>query len=129
MKKLLLVEDEKDLRSLFKGLVSELSLNVHLAANEVDAINKLETIPFDIIILDLHYIGKGSARDIFKYIENATNKLVTEIFIISGYLSHSTIVEEFSYLLNPNNIYNKPDGFFQLVNRLKLISSEGRSND
>ncbi|OUR99706.1 hypothetical protein A9Q84_01395 [Halobacteriovorax marinus] len=123
MKNLLYVEDENDLQSIFKNEVIKGTFNVYSADDAPSAIELITEVPFDIIIFDLFYVGKGSAKDILKVIEGTKKKIESEIFILSGYATElEKILGEYSHILDPRNSFLKPEGFFELITRLEKYS-------
>jgi len=122
MKKLLYVEDEKELQTIFASGLNGLDVEISSAADASSAIKIIEEQDFDIIVLDLHYVGEGSAKDILKFIESTSKKMCVEIFIVTGFIDlKMSLSKEFDYILNPQNIFLKPDGFFELILRLKTL--------
>lgn len=123
MKNLLYIEDESELQRIFKSEVIKGVFNIHSAIDAPSAIKLIGEYNFDIIILDLFYMGKGTAKDIFDILASSDFHIPSEIFILSGYAKElDKITREFSHLLNPNNALLKPEGFFQLIDRLENYS-------
>jgi len=123
MKNLLYIEDESDLQAIFKNEVIQGSFNIYSAEDAPSAIELINAFTFDIIIFDLFYMGNGSAIDIFEVMEKTKEQISSEIFILTGYAKElDKIVNEFSHLLDQKNIFLKPDGFFQLIDRLGTYS-------
>lgn len=53
VKKILIVDDEEDVRIFLKDFLDEHDLDVKTAANGVQALEVLETFPADIVLLDI----------------------------------------------------------------------------
>ncbi|MDY6853404.1 MAG: sigma-54 dependent transcriptional regulator [Thermodesulfobacteriota bacterium] len=51
--KILVVEDEVRMRNLLKRILTKQGFSVHTSPNGMDALNKLDEIPFDVIITDI----------------------------------------------------------------------------
>jgi two-component system, response regulator, stage 0 sporulation protein F len=56
-KKILIVDDEENIRMLFKEELEEEGYEVSTAANGLDALQKLAGAPFDLVVLDIKMPG------------------------------------------------------------------------
>jgi len=127
VKNLLYVEDEKELQSFLVESLDSLPINIHLAHDAESAIELISKVSFDIIVLDLYYTEQGTVEDIFFNIVESKGNLCTEIFLISGFLyEKKQMLDDFFYLLNPKNIFQKPQGFKDLLTILHSRIEENK---
>jgi len=119
MKKVLYVEDESDIREIVRDELKS-CFDICCVEGVEQAKGLLENQNFDFIIVDLHLGNDTYGTDVFTFLEEAKIKFSTELFILSGYVDLVDFTnEEFGYLLNPKNIYLKPEGTFKLFDDLR----------
>jgi DNA-binding response OmpR family regulator len=121
MKRILFVEDEIDIRDLVKEEFESWFV-IECVSNTKEAKALMEHRNFDFIIVDLH-LGDGDfGTEVFKFIEETKLKINTELFILSGFVDLVKVAkDEYEYLLNPRNIYLKPQGTFDLFADLRQL--------
>jgi diguanylate cyclase (GGDEF)-like protein len=104
--RILVVDDEEIIRSLFRDVLEDKGYQVVLAPNGEEAIERLKETPFDLVITDIRMPGIDGMevlrRSKAKYPE-------IDIIIITGYASVETAVEAMKlgaadYLTKPLNI-------------------------
>ena len=120
MKKLLFVEDERDLTEYLYERLNETHFFVSIAEDAPSAIEELSKEIFDVVILDLKYNGFGSAYDILSFIKRNFSHSNIEIYISTAYLKDGhDLVDDFSPLLSTDHLFAKPNGFFELLEKLE----------
>ena len=77
---ILVVDDDDGIRSLVKKYLNENNYIVTTAANAEEAIEKIEVIEFDLIILDIMMPGKSG----LDFIEENRKKLETPIILLTA---------------------------------------------
>lgn len=79
IKTVLIIDDEKDLRTILSLKINKMGYNICVAENIAEAINQLENKKIDLIISDL-FIGQESGLDLLKTL-NLTDSKIPFIFI------------------------------------------------
>ncbi len=103
--KVLVVDDDVDLRSALTEYISKMGVKVRAAGNLVEAQKLLQTeaVPFDLVLSDLKIPG-GSGMDVLRAAHaRSPESLVT---IITGYASMETAIE--AIRLGAHNYITKP---------------------
>ena len=119
MKRLLFVEDERDLTEYLEENLSH-RFKVSICEDAPSAIEELSKYDFDVIILDIKYNGFGSAYDVLSFISRNCLDLKGKIYISTAYLKDGhDLIEEFSRLLHIDQLFAKPNGFFDLLEKLE----------
>ncbi len=86
-KKILIVDDEKDIRALIKGILEDEKYEVVEAANSTDAFEKIDLEKPDLVVLDIWL--QGSEKDGMEILETIKEKQnYIPVLMISG---HGTI--------------------------------------
>jgi len=110
--KVLLVEDEDDLRNILFDQLTELGLEVDIATDGYSAINKIRSTNYNLIITDLKMPG----MDGYKMIENIKDNKLThaKIIVITGSINAKD---------NPENIriFSSISGFIEKPFNKKVI--------
>lgn len=83
LRRILLVDDEADLRHQLAWAVRSEDREIFEAANAVEALGLIQTLNFDVIITDLHM---GDDRDGLSVLRNALEKdPLTQVLIVTSY--------------------------------------------
>ncbi len=95
--RILVVDDEEDLRTLLNNVVAGAGYEVVTAEDGEEAIRKLKTSRFDVALLDIQMPNK-SGIEVLKYIQK--NAQHTKSIILTGYgdLKHAMEAREFGAL-------------------------------
>jgi len=86
--KILLVDNHKFIRDNFSARLLKNKYEVIYAKNSKEAIDKITTIDFDVVITDIE-IPKVSGLEVLKFIKN--NKPKTKAIIMSSYINAEVI--------------------------------------
>jgi CheY-like chemotaxis protein len=116
-KKILLVDDEKNLRILVKEVLSEGGYTVRTVASGVECLKKLKTFRPDLIIMDM-MMPKMSGYDTIKEIRKDPKNDDIRIVV----LTVSKVAEAAKFQLSKYNVsdyINKPFDNEELIKRLK----------
>lgn len=101
--KILIVDDEPDMVSTLDELLTEEGHHVDSAYNSQDALERLETFTYDLILTDLSMPG----IDGISLLKESKNRYPeTEVIVITGYGTIDNAVEAtklgaFNYLIKP----------------------------
>jgi DNA-binding NtrC family response regulator len=128
--KLLIVEDDPDLRSALNEYISRMGVMVSAAGNASDALNLLqcESPPFDVILTDLKIPG-GTGMDILKAAHNRS--LDALVAIITGYASMETAIEAirlgaYNYITKPFSLNEIGVHVRNMIERVSLSKENAR---
>jgi two-component system phosphate regulon response regulator PhoB len=91
--KILIVEDEEDLRNHYKMHLEKAGYNVVATGNVQDAKHKLSNEKFNLVILDLR-LGGGSGIEVIDQMKKDTASnlnLESHILAISGHMDNDTL--------------------------------------
>lgn len=102
MKRVLIVEDEPDLRAVLRDIAEMISFNVTEAENGLLGIEKLRSQSFDLILSDIRMPLKDGLQLLREFRE--FNK-ETPFFILTAF---DEISEHQIYFLKGNGIFYKP---------------------
>jgi DNA-binding NtrC family response regulator len=127
--RILIVDDEERFRKTMAKLLGVRSLQAETAGGGVEAIEKLRTENFDIVILDVKMPGMSGIQALEQIKKN--NPFI-EVIILTGYASLDTAREitrlgAYDYLLKPydlEELIEKIDNAFdRKISRIKLAGS------
>ena len=119
MKKILFVEDESDIRDIAAEELGK-DFAVKCVPSVEAAKSVLQEERYDFIIVDLFLGNDTYGTDVFNFLIDAKIKFSLELFILSGYVDLVKVTnEEYGHLLNPKNIYFKPEGTFKLFEDIR----------
>ena len=116
-KKILLVDDEKNLRILVKEVLSDKGYTVRDAASGMECLKKLKTFRPDLIIMDM-MMPKMNGFETIKEIRNDHKNDDIKIVV----LTVSKVAEAAKFQLSKYNVsdyINKPFDNEELIKRLK----------
>jgi CheY-like chemotaxis protein len=88
-RKVLIVEDNSDLRRLYAIGLNQRGFEVKLAANGAEAIERIGSEPPDVILLDI-IMPVMSGWDVIEKVNPATNASFIPVIVISGQTPPST---------------------------------------
>ena len=93
MKKLLIAEDDFFIRDIYNKVFASAGYEVIVAVDGQDALKKIETQPYDLIILDI-MMPKITGLDVLRQLRAMTTQAKdTSVFILSN-LGQQNIIEE-----------------------------------
>lgn len=124
MRKILIAEDDFFIRDIYSKVFSLAGYDVQIAVDGADAFEKIKTIPFDMILLDI-MMPRMTGIDVLKSVRTLTIPAKsTPIFIITNLGQQNVIEEAFKlgmdgYILksqvSPQQIVDEINNFF--INR------------
>ena len=120
---ILVVDDDKGIRSLVKKYLDENQYLVTTASNAEDASEKIKLIKFDLIILDIMMPGKNG----LEFIEEHKNSLETPIILLTAKGEAKERVEGLE--IGADDYLPKPFEPKELILRIKNIISKTKQNN
>ncbi len=105
-KNILIVDDEEDILSLLADTISRWGYNPIIARDGEDALEKIQSLPIDLVLTDLKMPKLDGVR-LLKKIKQADDR--TEVILFTGYPAVESAVEAmkvgaFDYLIKPVDI-------------------------
>lgn len=105
-KNILIVDDEEDILSVLADTVARWGYNPIIARDGKDALEKVRTLPIDLVLTDLKMPKMDGVR-LLKEIKEADEN--TEVILFTGYPAVETAIEAmkvgaFDYLVKPVDI-------------------------
>lgn len=99
VKKILIVEDEKELRDLYVTLLKEEAYQVTEAANGEDGLKYIQAGGFDLVLLDIMLPGKDGFEilETLKTAPTPTQQLPTSIVLLTNLSQDQTIARGAEY--------------------------------
>lgn len=94
MAKILIVDDEKEIVSLYHDVLSKQGFNVLTASNGVDCLSLAAKALPDLILLDVIMPGMDGGTTAQKLLENAKTKNIPIIFLTSMITKEEEAVQE-----------------------------------
>jgi two-component system response regulator (stage 0 sporulation protein F) len=91
MPKLLIVDDEIDVREFAKNFFKRRKIDVQTASNGEDALARLDSFAPDLIILDVRMGGGMDGIEVLKRIRESGKK--TEVIMVSG-VNETEVIEK-----------------------------------
>ena len=117
-KKILVVDDEEPIRMLYKSELEEEGYQITLASTAAEALEKVESEPLDLIVLDIKMPGMNGIEAMQKIVGKKKN---IPIIINSAYPhfkdSFMTWVAE-EYVVKSSNLQELKDKIRQLLTKL-----------
>ena len=118
VKKILVVDDEKDIRELFAAYLSKRGYTVNVAKDGLEAIKKTDAEKFDFVFLDIKMTGLDGVET-FKRIKDKDPDC--NVIIMTGYRTMAEELITDSLKTQIHSILYKP---FSMKETLRII--EGR---
>lgn len=115
MKKLLIVEDEENLRDLYAEDLEESGYNVIKAANGKEAINLVRSQPFDLIIMDIRMPEMDGIETLGKIITMEKKIPVIIYTAYSNYKSNFMTWTADAYLTKSTNLDDLKNKIKELI--------------
>ncbi|UYL09106.1 response regulator transcription factor [Bdellovibrio sp. SKB1291214] len=81
--KFLIIEDDKDIQSLIQHALKDLTNDLDFSTNSQDAINRLASEDYQLIVLDLH-LENSDGRDVLRYLSMKNQNLPVVILSASN---------------------------------------------
>ncbi len=113
---ILLVDDDEALRDIVTNQLSAQGYRVDEAADGADALAKLQTTSYDVMLLDINMPQK-SGIDVLKHVKD--NGLKCKIIMLTGRVGFSIAME--SLKLGADEYITKPFSFDYLVDAIKRV--------
>lgn len=116
--KILVVDDEPSVRQFLRQVLSQAGHTVETVSNGTDALEKLNSEQFDLILADVKMPGM-SGIDLFKQIQSVFQPLANRVIFITGDVIG---LETQGFLSETRASYiTKPFDAFQLVREINLV--------
>lgn len=119
MKKILLVDDDSDIRKIYATVFSEKGFDVDMAENGEEGFDKIVNSSYDLVLLDVQ-MPKLDGLEVLRKINDRHERFVTPIFLLTN-LGTDEIVNEASKLgvkgvfvkalYKPSELFNKINSF------------------
>src|SRR5271170_5158031 len=119
--KILVVDDEPDIRESLEFLLSNENYRVDLAANATEGLKRLETSAYDLVLLDLMMPDK-SGMQVLEEIRARDSE--TPIFMITAYGSVQVAVDALKR--GANDYFPKPWDNEKLLIEIERMIAQGR---
>ncbi len=119
--RLLIVEDNEGLRAGIRVSLEESGFVVHEAATGTEAINKLETEPFPVVVSDIK-LGDLTGLDILKKAKEVNSE--TEVILMTAYATVETAVQ--ALRLGAFDYIQKPFELEHLKHRVRTARRMGK---
>ena len=113
---ILFVDDDAALRDIVTDQLSAQGYRVDEAADGADALTKLQTTSYDVMLLDINMPQK-SGIDVLKHVKD--NGLKCKIIMLTGRVGFSIAME--SLKLGADEYITKPFSFDYLVDAIKRV--------
>jgi CheY-like chemotaxis protein len=114
----IIVEDEFDLATIFSEALKAGGFETQVIGDGAEALEKLETVTPDVLILDLH-LPHVSGKEILAHIRAAPNLTETKVLVTTADAHMGEMVEEQADL-----VLLKPISFMQLQILAKRLAKE-----
>jgi len=102
--KILLVDDNEQLRVVLRDILEQREFRIKTAANVGEALHLIDTEPFDVLLSDLHMPGAGDGFTVVSAMRHKNPKAVTLVF--TGYPALNEAMD--AILLQADEILVKP---------------------
>ena len=93
--RLLIVDDDPQVRGLFVRALSSPGRVVESAADAHDALGRLESGVYDVVVTDINMPGKMDGQDVFRWIKD--RRASTDVILLSGDPTIESVLEAFRY--------------------------------
>ncbi|HPG39266.1 MAG TPA: response regulator [bacterium] len=130
--RILVIDDDEQLRKLLDAFIKELNFKVETATNVPQAIDLIKQNGYDIIITDKNMEGLNGniegGMDILRYVNK--NLQTTEVIMMTGYASIDTAIEAmklgaFDYIMKPFELASLEKKISRILQYKKLLKKEG----
>ena len=128
--KILVVDDDVDLRAALTGYISKMGASVRTAGNLAEAQQMLQTepVPFDLVLTDLKIPG-GRGMDVLRAAHSRSPE--TLVTIITGYGSMETAIEAirlgaYNYITKPFSLNEIGVQVRNMIERVTLSKENAR---
>jgi len=115
--KILIVEDEAELRETWELMLENFDLSPHTASNGLEAVRIMEEYPVDIIITDLQMPVKDGFF-VLDYIKSNNLDIIT--WVCTGQISPNAVLANYNVdkiLLKPFSMLNKVQELISIINK------------
>ncbi len=121
MSKILLVDDDKDILSVYEEVLNDEGYEVISAVNGEEALNKINSTPFDIILLDI-MLPKIDGMTLLELVKNSSTNPASPVIMLTNFGQDDLVKKALNmgatdYLLK----YNMTPG--EIVEKVKKILS------
>ena len=128
--KILVVDDDVDLRAALTGYIAKMGVSVRTAGNLAEAQHMLQTepVPFDVVLTDLKIPG-GRGMDVLRAAHSRSPE--TLVTIITGYGSMETAIEAirlgaYNYITKPFSLNEIGVQVRNMIERVTLSKENAR---
>jgi DNA-binding NtrC family response regulator len=115
-KRILIVDDEEDLRNLLSQYLSTTGYDIHSAEDGEKAIEALYANTFDVVLLDIQ-MPKVGGIEVLKYISQHTPQ--TKVIILTGYGDLKNAMEARQY--GASDFINKPYKLEDILSTIERV--------
>ncbi len=119
--RILVIDDEADIRESLELLLSGENFEVHLAENAASGLQKFETTPYDLVLLDL-MMPDRSGMEVLADIRQRDSE--TPVFMLTAYGSVEVAVRALK--LGANDYFAKPWDNEKLLIEIDRVIAKGR---
>jgi len=118
--KAIIADDSDDIHLIVKNFLSDLNIDSHSAYNGLEAIEKLKSSLFDILIIDYH-MPQMNGDEVISHIRTKLQSPHKDIPILG--ISSSAVFNEISQFMNSgaNAFLSKPFNLYSLKSKLEHI--------
>jgi CheY-like chemotaxis protein len=119
--KVLLVDDDRDLRFSLSAILKLHGFDVTVAANVPEALKKISSESYDVLLSDLHMPGAGDGLTVVSAMRHANPNAVT--LLLSAFPAMEAAAD--AILLQADEILVKPMDVAGLINTIKRRMEQG----
>lgn len=117
--RLLVVDDDENVRSTYRQLLTRAGYRVQKAASGKEGLFCLEQQPYDLILLDLNMPGMNGLEFLGRMHRIRYQKHAPEVLVISGYATIDRVVEVTK--LGAQGVVEKPISSEKLLSRIEHL--------
>jgi CheY-like chemotaxis protein len=130
--KVLILEDDNSMIKLYNHWLTKLKMEVETCPNgqtAMDTYFKKDSIPFDLIIADLHLEDDKSGEQVVNFLENLKNENEpkTPILFLSAFIDHEIRVK-FKKEKHVKFMEKKDIGYSSFLQRVESLTSPNKKS-
>jgi PAS domain S-box-containing protein len=117
-KRVLVVDDEEDIRNILEGTLTDAGFKVNLASNGAEALNQIHATKFDAIVTDLK-MPKMTGFELIRKLRDMPDESIPAIVLMTGGVSYAKESKQLEELSQSVNAYIekpfRPDDIYRAV--------------